>query len=345
MLNFLVTSDWHLEAMKKHFPDDHIERQLSSLDRIYQYALTKGITHIFIPGDISDRHRMEDETKRKLLQFFMKYEGVIESYYIGGNHDWADATNTSMDLIDQFCNWNFLKSLHIYLKPEQVTIEGIKINMLPHPARKSIKSKKPCLNFCHVEAAGAKGDNGRLLKVKKDIAVHPTDFTISGHLHLYQYLKKKRFLFGGAPYQKTYGESRPKGFLECSAKYKNGKLIVKHDFITLKPNYQLDTVIISKQKDWAKLEVNPSIRYRIYVDEGVTIPADIRTRIPNIAQILGMGHGGKDFDPTKIDISHVGEFAVEPLDGLKEWLKTSGLKVSLQKQALKEAENINKEGE
>lgn len=340
MLSFLVTSDWHLEAMKKHFPEDHLERQFSSLDRIYQYALTKGITHIIIPGDISDRQKMDDETKARLLHFFMKYEGIIESHYIGGNHDWADATATSMDLINQFCDWKFLKSLHVYMKPKQVKIEGITVNMLPHPARASIKSKKPALNFCHVEASGAKGDNGRLLKVKKDIAVHEDDFTISGHLHMYQYLKKKRFLFGGAPYQKTFGESRPKGFLECSAKYKNGKLIVKHDFVTLKPNYQLDTVSISRQKDWSKLEVNPSIRYRVYVDDGVTVPADIRTRIPNIAQILGMGHGGKDLDVSRINVDHIGEFEVEPLNGLKDWLKTSGLKIPLQKLALKEAEKV-----
>ncbi|ARW58826.1 recombination related endonuclease [Erwinia phage vB_EamM_Y3] len=336
-LEALVTSDWHLEGLAAHFPTDHVDRQLETIDRIYQYAIEHGIRHIFIPGDITDKFKMADETKRKLLQFFLKYEGIIDSWYCGGNHDWADMSETSMDLIKTFTEWDFLKSLHIYLRPEQVEIEGIVVNFLPHPAKSSIKHKKPCLNFCHVEAVGALGDNGRPLRTKKDIAVDPRDYTISGHIHLAQILAKKRFSYCGSPYQKTFGEALPKGFSHIRVRYtKDKQLEVKQKFVDSKPGFRLETVLIEKQKDWSKLEVNPAIRYRAIVKDEVSIPADIRTRVPNISQINSTN---KSVDLDNIDTVDVSELQladIDPRDGLKDYLKASGIKKSLRVSARKE---------
>lgn len=336
VLEALVTSDWHLEGLSNHFPTDHVERQLETIDRIYQYAVEHGIKHVFIPGDITDKFRMDDETKRKLMQFFLKYEGVIESHYCGGNHDWADMTSTSMDLIKTFTEWDFLKSLHIYLRPEQVVIDGIVVNFLPHPAKESIKHKKPCLNFCHVEAVGALGDNGRPLKAKKDIKVDPRDYTISGHIHLAQVLEKKRFEYCGSPYQKTFGEALPKGFIHIRAQYKNKELVVKRKFVDSKPGFRLETVLVENQKDWSRLEVNRAIRYRIIVKGDLAIPADIRTRVPNISQINSTN---KRVDLDNIDTVDVSELElsdIDPRDGLKDYLKASGIKKSLRVRARKE---------
>lgn len=336
ILEALVTSDWHLEGLANHFPNDHVDRQLETIDRIYQYAVEHGIKHIFIPGDITDKFKMDDETKRKLMQHFLKYEGVIESYYCGGNHDWADMSSTSMDLIKTFTEWSFLKSLHIYLRPEQVVIDGIVVNFLAHPAKESIKNKKPCLNFCHVEAVGALGDNGRPLKTKKDIKVDERDFTISGHIHLYQVLAKKRFIYCGSPYQKTFGEALPKGFIHIRCQYKNKQLELKHKFLDSKPGFRLETVLVEQQKDWARLEVNPAIRYRVIVKDDVAIPVDIRTRVPNISQINSTN---KRVDLDNIDTVDVSELEladIDPRDGLKDYLKASGIKKSLRVQARKE---------
>ncbi|QZE59431.1 hypothetical protein MPK66_gp187 [Erwinia phage pEa_SNUABM_2] len=335
-LEALVTADWHFEGLANHFPVDHVDRQLETIDRIYQYAVEHGIRHIFVPGDITDKFKMDDETKRKLLQFFLKYEGVIDTWYCGGNHDWADMSNTSMDLIKTFCEWDFLKSLHIYLRPEQVEIDGIVVNFLPHPAKESIKHKKPCLNFCHVEAVGALGDNGRPLKAKHDIKVDPRDYTISGHIHLAQVLEKKRFEYCGSPYQKTFGEALPKGFIHIRAAYKNKELVVKRKFVDSKPGFRLETVMIENQKDWSRLEVNPAIRYRVIVKDTVSIPADIRTRVPNISQINSTN---KRVDLDNIDTVDVSELTladIDPRDGLKDYLKASGIKKSLRVSARKE---------
>lgn len=343
MFEGISTSDWHFEALANHFPQDHIQRQLETIDRIYNYAVEHGIKHVIIPGDITDKYTMADTTKELLLQHFRKYEGIIESWYCGGNHDWADNTQTSMDLIKRFCDWDFLKSLHIFLRPKQVEIDGVIVNFLPFPARKSIKHKKPCLNFCHTEAIGALGDNGRPLRTKKDLKVDERDFTISGHIHLYQYLEAKRFLYNGSPYQKTFGEGLPKGFIHFKAEYVKKKLVVKHKFVDSKPGFRFETVMITDQKQWSQLEVNAAIRYRVYVKDSITIPGDIRTRVPNIAQLYATN---KKIDINNVDTIDVSEQQVsdiDPTDGLRSFLKESGIKKHMRDRAMKEIAKIRSE--
>lgn len=342
MLEGIATSDWHLEGLKKHFPDDHVDRQLAEIDKIYQYAIENGIEHIFVPGDITNSYKMEDTTKTKLLQHLVKYEGEIDTWYTGGNHDWADETQTSMDLISNFCEWKFLKSFHVILKPTQIDIDGVTVNFLPHPARTAIKHKKGkgCLNFCHVEVAGAFGDNGRPLKTESKIKVGKKDFTISGHIHLHQYLKKIALLFCGSPYQKTFGESLPKGFVHFKAKYKkDGTLEVKFQFIDLKPDFRLETVLIEEQSQWSYLEANPSIRYRVYYTEDIIVPEDIRQRVPNISQLLSTSKGVKASDLDLVDIGQEDIEAIDPQRGLDEYLKQAGLSKKHIRLARKEFES------
>lgn len=340
MLEAVVCSDWHLEGLSKHFPTDHIERQLETIDRIYQYAIEHGISIVIIPGDITDKYHMHDDTKRLLLKHFMKYDGIIWTYYSGGNHDWGDKTQTSMDLIQDFCEWSFLKTLKIMLRPEQMVLDGIVVNFLPHPAQESLPNKKPCLNFCHVETIGALGDNGRPLRTEKDIRVNKRDYTISGHIHLYQDLVNKRFLYCGAPYQKTFGEALPKGFIHIKAKYVDKKLVVKHKFVDSKPGFRLQTVVIKDQRDWSVLEVNQAIRYRVLVGDGVQIPSDIRVRVPNISLLVSANKNSNLDNIMEVDITEKAFSDIHPKDGLREFLKASGIKKSLRLDAMHEVDSI-----
>lgn len=325
MFEFIATSDWHLEAMEKHFPSEGVERQLETIDRIYQYAIEQGIEYVLIIGDITDRHVMSDDTKGKLCRHFVKYDDVIKSIYLGGNHDYEDKTSTSMDFIKQMTEWKMLKNLDIILRGEQRTIEGVVCNFLPYPTPPVMKNKKPCLNFCHVETAGALGDNGHPLRTEKTIGAPKQDYTISGHIHMYQDLEKQRFLYNGAPYQKTFGETSPKGFCHVKAAYVKGKLVVKHKFVDSKPNFRLETVVITEQDQWSKLKVMPSLRYRVLVSDGVSVPTDIRTRIPNIAQ-LNVSKNAIALEKQEFDVSELQLMDIDPTDGLRDYLKAAGMK-------------------
>lgn len=325
MFEFIATSDWHLEALERHFPGDSVARQLETIDRIYQYAIEQGIQHVMVIGDITDTHKMTDDTKTALCKHFVKYDDSITTWYLGGNHDWSDMSSTSMDFIKQMTEWDMLKNLKIILRPEQVEIDGVICNFLPYPTPPVMKNKKPCLNFCHVETAGALGDNGRPLKTEKTIGAPTRDYTISGHIHMYQDLHEQRFLYNGAPYQKTFGETSPKGFCHVRAGYKGKELIVKHKFVDSKPGFKLETVVITDQEQWSQLQVRPSLRYRVLVSDGVTVPSDIRTRVPNIAQ-LNVSKNAVELESAEFDVAEMQLLDIDPKDGLRDYLKQSGLK-------------------
>lgn len=327
MLHAVVTSDWHLEGLSKHFPVDHIDRQLNEIDKIYQYALSRGIHHVIVPGDITDRHHCTDSTKSKLLAFFRKYDGIIHTWYVGGNHDRADINRTSVDLFKEFCEWDFFKTLHIFTKPEQVEIEGIVCNMLPHPSVEAIKHKKrACLNFVHTDIVGAIGDNGRALKTTKTVKTNEGDFTIGGHIHLHQYLKKQQFLLCGNPFQKNFGESLPKGWVEIKAKYKkSGELKVDWQFVESRPDFVFETVVIKESSQFSALKVSPGIRYRLYVAEDVVVPNDLKVTVPNIAQLHRVkGSVAKNLEE-KMELGFVAVDTINPKEGLKEFMVSYGL--------------------
>ena len=286
MLHFISTSDWHLDGLKKLFPNDHIQRQLAEVEKIFQYAMKKGIQHVFIPGDISDSYNMSWDAYFGLINLLTKYDGLLNIYYLHGNHDWEAEKKTSLDLLNLMCLHDMFKTVHLYNSPEQIEIDGVVINMLAFPAKKSIKHKKPCLNFVHASFDGAIGDNGRTLRVKTEIQCDKRDFTISGHIHQYQHMKAKRVIYNGNPFQKNFGESLPKGFIECKAKYVNKKLVVKHQFINNHPDFTLESKIINSQKDFTELSTSDSVRYRLYVDPGVVVPSDLMIKYPNIRQIF-----------------------------------------------------------
>lgn len=285
MLRACITSDWHLDGLKKLFPNDHIQRQLAEVEKIFQYALKNGIKHVFIPGDIADTYSMSDDAYFGLLTLLVKYDGLLNVYYLHGNHDWEAEKKTSLDLLNLMCMNKMFKSIHLYNRPEQIVVDGVVVNMLAFPAKESLPHKKPCLNFVHASYDGAVGDNGRTLRVKTEIISDPRDFNISGHIHQYQYMKKKRVLYCGNPFQKNFGEKLPKGFLDIKAKYVNGKLVVKHKFVNNHPDFTLESRIISNQEGFAELSREDNVRYRLYVDPGVVIPVDLMVKNPNIRQI------------------------------------------------------------
>jgi hypothetical protein len=133
----------------------------------------------------------------------------------------------------------------------------------------------------------ANGDNGRPLRTSHEVEVDKRDFTIGGHIHLQQFLKSKRLLLNGSPYQKNFGESLPKGFVEFKARYHKGKLEVIHEFKNQVQKFIFETKLISTQQEFSTLSKSRYTRYRLLVEEGVIIPADLRIRYPHRANPNG----------------------------------------------------------
>lgn len=328
VLEGIASSDWHFMGLAKHFPD-HVQRTIYELDKIYQYAVANGVPHVFVPGDISDTPHMPYEVYIALVLFLKKYDGLVNTYYIPGNHDFSDLKKTSMDLLNVLYQNGFFQSFHLYMNHHEEEIDGCPINFLPYPLNEAPSSDVPHLNFSHISYNGAVGDNGRKLRVKDEFIQNPGDFNISGHIHQYQFLKSKNALYCGNPFQKNFGESLPKGFVHFKAKGLSDRIALKHKFVDSKPDFKLLNVKIESREDFAKLSTSDAYRYKLWIAPGIELPKDLRIKFPNITGgIFDLESRVKteevktarelitNSDANKVDLMH----------GLKDYLRGAGFK-------------------
>lgn len=338
-LEAVVTSDWHLMSLAKHFRD-HVERQLEEVEKIYQYAESNSIRHIFVVGDISDTPFMPYDVYYKLLLFMRKYDGLVNTYYIPGNHDFSDVSKTSLDLLNVLCREKFFSSLYLYPEVTTERIDGVRVNFLPYPCNEAPESKKPALNLSHVSYNGALNDTGRRMRVSDEFIQNSHDFNISGHIHQYQKLKSKRAIYNGSPFQKNFGESLPKGFIHIVAGVQDGRMRVQHKFVNNKPDFQLLNIIVKKRDDLKKLSTSDAYRYKLWVAPDVSLPSNLMTDYPNITGgvfDLESRKATKEVsDQSQEALSDPNANTINLRSGLKEFLRNDGLDKDQRKLAKKE---------
>ena len=341
VLEGIATSDWHFCGLAKHFPD-HVQRQIFELDKIYQYAISNGIQHVFVPGDISDTPHMPYEVYIALVLFLKKYDGLINTHYIPGNHDFSDVKKTSMDLLNVLYQNGFFETFHLHMSPTTLKIDGCYVNFLPYPCLEAPEAEHNSLNFSHIEYNGAIGDNGRKLRTKQEFIQNPGDFNISGHIHQYQHLKARRAVYCGNPFQKNFGESLPKGFIHFKARKGRDKLDFKHKFVNNKPDFQLLNVTIESREDFAKLSDSDAFRYKLWVAPDVQLPKDLRLKFPNITGGIFDSSSkikAEDHEVANAVMDNVQSNNVDLMYGLKDYLKGAGFK----KKQYQEAKSIVKQ--
>jgi DNA repair exonuclease SbcCD nuclease subunit len=332
----VFTSDWHLTGLNKHFSDGD-ERILAEAEKIFQYALNNGIKFVIIPGDISDNPNLPFDTYTALFNLFYKYDKLLTIIYVAGNHDFENIEKMSMNFMRRLSKTKAFKNLQIILKPERIEIEGVPVNLLPFPALKTLSKKTGALNVAHVEYTGAVGDNGRTLKTKQELQSHKNDFTISGHIHQYQYMQAKRAVYCGNPFQKNFGESLPKGFVHARVTLNGDRVDVEHKFVENKPSFTLQNIHIKDLNDFKRLKHDSNVRYKLHIDPDVPVPADIMLQYPNITGgIVYTGKGDKALDTE--DTIKIERADIDPEFGLAEFLGAEGLDQKQIKLALKEVQ-------
>lgn len=327
MLHGVSTSDWHLGGMSRVLPNP-VDWMVREIHKPYKYAMANGIKHVFVPGDISDTHHMDDHTFMSLMGVLLTYDEHIKTWYIRGNHDVAHKYKTSLDVLEFMSTHGFFKNFRVFSTPKGVSIDGVSVGFLPFPGSK-VKTKRPPLIFSHVEEPGALGDNGYPLKTKTEkVQRVKGDFMITGHIHQYQYLEGRRTLYNGSLYQKNFGEHLPKGFVDFTAEYEKGKLVVNHEFVNSHPNFELKTVKIQRTSDWDKITDDPSIRYKVIVDKsaGVVVPKDITMTRPNIVYLNGTD--------TLVKVTDVQDIEGQTLDSLPRFSPVKGLRDYLEKSSM-----------
>lgn len=322
MLKGISTSDWHLDGgLTRFFPNTATQKQLHEIEKICRYALEHDIKNIFIPGDLTDKARISEDTFIRLVALFLKFP-TLTFYYLLGNHDFVHVGRTCIDVLKVFIDNSALANVKIFEAPKVVTLGGVDVGFVPFPATEAPKNKRPMLLFAHVEEAGAVGDYGVALKsATMGIKRSKRDFVITGHLHTYQHIKEKRIIFNGSPYQKTFGESPVKGFIEFSAKYNaEGNLMVRHQFVDNRCEFKLIDRRIENTSDWDELEVGEHVFYKLHLGEGIVVPKNITKDFPNIVSMNGVSYKGREFTETieKKDTSLLPRYT--PLTGLVDFL-------------------------
>lgn len=329
-LHCVASSDWHLEGMKKVLTDP-LPYQIREINKVYEYALTNSIEHFFVPGDLCHTPSMTDQTLIALIALLLTHDGSIHTYYTLGNHDVSSIKASSLDVLASIADAGLFKTFHLYKQPTVATIENVQVAFMPFPHNVVPTTSRPPLVLAHIETAGALGDNGRPLKSghESDFIRQPGDYIISGHLHQHQFLKKKRVLYVGSLYQTNFGESLPKGFLDVTAKYVKGNLVVNYKHINSHPDFVLETKVISSDQDWKDLDDCNSVRYKLLVEEGIVVPKLLTAKLTNIISIAGLEGN------TKVSMEDVANDTIRATShslpvfkittGLKHYAKQAGL--------------------
>jgi len=176
-----------------------------------------GIDNVFHLGDVWDRrkfinYKTLDTIKQRVFNKF----GPHNLHIITGNHDtYYKSTNevNSPELLMGDYNFN------IYSKPQEVTIEGLKILVLPwinddnrEYTMSMIERTDAKVCFAHLELAGFQFMKG----ITSHEGMNPDifkkfDLVLSGHYH--HKSKEGNIQYLGCPYEITFGDyGDPKGF-------------------------------------------------------------------------------------------------------------------------------------
>lgn len=273
----IVTTDWHLDVLNnlyKHDPEQGIKLQIKDIEKSFDYALANGIKNLIVAGDLGQHCELSSLAKFHLLSLLMKYDGILNIHIIPGNHDYNRVGVHSLKLLELLCHKHKFESVHLYVEPTTVSIQGKSVHFIPFPYTKGVKG---VINVAHLDPNGARRDNGR--KITNGHDLDDDSFWVIGHIHTHQHLG--HVVLPGTLYQCNFGESLPKGFIHLKAKKTN-----KAEFIEVKPSFTFNTVVIEDQDDWTKISKKADKLYRIYVQQALTVPDEIY-QYTNVIQISG----------------------------------------------------------
>lgn len=275
----LTSSSGH-GAWSKYYLGNSDEAILNEAQKAIDYGLERGITNIFLYGDVCDAPKMSYQAHEALYKFFSR-NSQCKFFVILGNHEilTSGSVHHSLSLFQAF--HNALPNVHIFDKPTSVKIDGSVVRFLPYP---SSDFSHKALNVCHLDVAGSIMDSGMPSKSTID----PSDFIIvAGHIHTAGQVKQ--CYYAGTMIQTNFGESEQKYFHLIhfnSTKDFEIRLIPTH------PEFLLRTKIINSSKDIDDaVEENKSskqkIVWRLIVADGCDADLsslDLASKL-NIAQI------------------------------------------------------------
>ncbi|MGJ8455241.1 metallophosphoesterase family protein [Pseudothermotoga sp. U03pept] len=125
-MKILHTSDWHLglESWMGSRAVDRLEETKNSLSHLVEIAEKEKVEVVLITGDVlHKKNAPRIEVLNVLSEIVSSFARIAPTFLVMGNHDWQGLKT-----------WNNLpvKNLFVVDRPDQVTLEKIKIFFLPY---------------------------------------------------------------------------------------------------------------------------------------------------------------------------------------------------------------------
>lgn len=322
MLRLITIGDLHFDKLKKLFPNNHVEIVCSEFRRVCNYAVEKGVKYIVQLGDVCDTSRMSYESHVGLIQVLHEFTNTLEFHFILGNHDFDEHGVNSLQILETIKKTGGLQHVSIHTKPTQKVVEGVTLNFLPYPHKVVITSDNQSVNFAHFEVSGSTRDNGRT--IENDVKIEDNNVWILGHLHTPHDLSS-RIKYSGTLIQYNFGENEEKGFIDCKFKYEDGVLKHKMDRVSQKSGVRLINLEISSLSDFDKIESDPFIKYKLWLQNEILVDFDITSKFPNVVKIQGFTSREDlqaSIDQEIVNTEYTGEISFDVKTELSTWLST-----------------------
>lgn len=283
----VFVGDLHLEGLNSLFGAEQGNKYiLETLQSAIKYCQENGVTTIINLGDIFDGPNPSQQAIVGLLQVILAAPGIT-FHTIIGNHDRKDRAIHSAAMLEFVSKANILPNLKVYTEPTYAEIKGAPIYFMPWPCYKQVERRPhPCINIAHLRLTGAMADNGRPMGEGEAEIEVGNDYWVVGDLHSRQKLGK-RVLYPGNSFQKTFGESLPKGITHTEVVWGGNKLKVVHKYVPMEPPFRLINLEINSVADFDLVEAIPAYRYKLFINDELTLPTGFLADHPNVVSAIG----------------------------------------------------------
>lgn len=269
-LECVTVPDVHLDFLQGKHPEP-IGILLEEIRKPLVYAKKHAIPYVFFLGDLGNSPSMTHAAQQGLFGLLDEFDGCFEMHIIAGNHDLQSEGVTSLSVLQTI--EHKYKSVYVYLKPEQVELDGVVVNFLPYPYSEPIiaPGDRPTLNVGHFTPLGGKADNGRVMT--KGVAIQSNgDQFLLGHMHAKQ--RTADYYCPGTLYPVKFGETMERSFAHLSYRESadGQKVQRKIREIPVEPRLRYERVLIETEHDFQTLEANPDVLYEVEIAAGVHVP-------------------------------------------------------------------------
>jgi len=264
---------------------------------------------------------MSYESHVGLINILHEFSNTLVFHFILGNHDFDEFGVNSLQILETIKRTGGLQHVNIYTKPEQVVIDDVLVNFLPYPHKKALPGDRQSVNVAHFEVSGSTRDNGKT--IENDNKIEDDNIWLIGHLHTPHDMSNK-VRYSGTLIQYNFGENENKGFLDCKFKYdENGVLKHKIERVLQLSRVRLINLEIATIACFNKIESDPLIKYKIWLQNEIIVDFDVTARYPNVVKV--QGYTNKEdliasIEQEIINTEYTGEVSFDVKEELSNWL-------------------------